>query len=91
MRLREIALLLLVLSGLSICFAPRLAPILSAAALATAAVPWFQAWTAARGTALRPALVWAALALGLMGVAQLVAVTEPVAAGRPRAGRRTYK
>ena len=44
----------------------------------------------ARGTALRPALVWAALAIAAAIAAQAVGWGEPIAAGRPGAGRLTY-
>ena len=43
-----------------------------------------------RGTALRPALVWAVLALALAVFAQAAALTEPLASGRPLAERFTY-
>jgi len=52
--------------------------------------PWYQAWRSARGTALRPPLIWVALALGLAVIAQLVAHGEPITEGRPIAGVFTY-
>jgi hypothetical protein len=61
-----------------------------ASCLATTAGPWIEAWKAARGTALRPALVWAALALALSLIAQIIAMAEPFDTGRPLTGRLTY-
>ena len=43
-----------------------------------------------RGTGLRPALVWVAVALVLLTIAQLAAMAEPISTGRPWAGRLTY-
>ena len=90
MRRRKIVLLVLAVSALSISVTPALAPVLVAAALAATAVFCGEAWAAARGTALRPALVWAALAVGLSVIAQLVALAEPLAGGRLMTGRLTY-
>jgi hypothetical protein len=89
-RFSFIELFLFALSALATWLELDLAPALLASVLATSAGPWYLAWSSARGTALRPALVWAALALGLLGVAQVVAMTEPLAAGRPITGRLTY-
>jgi len=52
--------------------------------------PLRDAWRAAHGTALPPALVWAALALGLLFCACALAVAEPASSGRPGTGRLTY-
>jgi hypothetical protein len=82
--------LLMACSALAIVIDPARAPLGLLVGLATAAVPWWQAWRGADGTALRPALVWAALALALSLVAQVFALTEPLASGRPIAGRLTY-
>jgi hypothetical protein len=82
--------LLLALSALLIAIDPRRAPVLVLFCLASAALPWRNAWREATGTALRPALVWVALALGLSVIAQLVALIEPLSSGRPMAGRMTY-
>jgi hypothetical protein len=90
MRRRKFVLLVLAVSALSISVTPALAPVLVAAALAATTVFCGEAWAAARGTALRPALVWAALAVGLSVIAQLVALAEPLAGGRLMTGRLTY-
>ena len=52
--------------------------------------PWRDGWKATRGTALRPALVWAALAIAAAVAAQAVGWGEPIDGGRPGAGRLTY-
>ena len=78
------------LSALAIGIDPDHAPCLLLFSLASAALPWRAAWRAASGTALRPALLWVALAITFSTVAQLVALTEPLASGRPMAGRVTY-
>jgi len=85
-----IELFVFALAALAIWLELDLAPGLIAAALSTTVGPWYEGWHSARGTALRPALVWAALALALSVVAQLVAVVEPLAGGRPMTGRLTY-
>jgi hypothetical protein len=81
---------LLALSAVCIWFDPRRAPALVFLSLLTAALAWRDGWRGADGTALRPALLWAALALFLSATAQLVAMTEPLDAGRPVTGRLTY-
>jgi len=82
--------LLLALSALVIWLDPGRAPAVLFFSLGGAVRPWLAAWRGALGTALRPALLWAALAVALAGVAQLVALTEPLAGGRPATGRLTY-
>jgi hypothetical protein len=82
--------LLLALAGVAIGIDPDRAPVLVLISLASSALPWRVAWRAATGTALRPALIWVALALALSVIAQLVALTEPLSTGRPMAGRVTY-
>ena len=59
--------------------------------LCSAVRPWQVAWQGARGTALRPALVWVALAIVLSLFAQVASLSEPLASGRPGAGRFTYR
>jgi len=58
--------------------------------LSAAFHPLARAWFAARGTSLRPVLVWAFLAVGLAIAAQVCGLTEPLASGRPWMGRFTY-
>jgi hypothetical protein len=82
--------LLLAFSALAVVVDPARAPLVLIVLLATTLFPWRSAWKSARGTALRPALVWAALAIALAALAQAVAWTEPVAGGRPVTGRLTY-
>lgn len=82
--------LLLVLSAVAIGVVPDFAPAVLAPLLASAAWPWRGAWRATRGTALRPALVWALLALVAAIAAQAAGWTEPLAGGRPTAGRLIY-
>jgi hypothetical protein len=65
-------------------------PLLRILLVASTVSPWLDAWRAASGTALRPALVWAALALLLLLGACTAALAEPVGSGRPMAGRLTY-
>ena len=81
---------LIALSALAIGIDPDRAPGLLLISLASSALPWRDAWHGAAGTALRPALIWVALALALSIVAQFVALTEPLSTGRPTAGRLTY-
>jgi hypothetical protein len=87
---RLVSVLLLAGSTLAIGFDPHHAPLLLMICLLLAVRPWCEAWQSASGTALRPPLVWAALAIGLAVVAQLAALGEPITGGRPNAGVFTY-
>src|SRR5262249_44306117 len=88
---RRIAVvLLLVVSAAAIATAPEHAPGGVVRALISVAWPWREGWKATRGTALRPALVWAALAIAAAVAAQVVGWGEPMDAGRPGAGQATY-
>ena len=82
--------LLMACSALMIVFDPGRSADSGVCSLVSAASPWRDAWRGAAGTALRPALIWAALALGFSAIAQVVALAEPLASGRPVAGRLTY-
>jgi len=82
--------LLLAFSAIAIGVDPSRAPLVLVVVLCSTGIPWRSAWNSARGTALRPALVWAALAVTLAALAQAVAWMEPVAGGRPVTGRMTY-
>jgi hypothetical protein len=82
--------LLLISSAVMIGLVPTTAPLALALVMFSTAWPWHRAWRCARGTALRPALVWLALAIVVATVAQGIAWNEPVAGGRPRAGGLTY-
>jgi hypothetical protein len=65
-------------------------PLLFIVLVSSTVSPWRDAWRAASATSLRPALVWAALALLLLLCGSAVALGEPLASGRPAAGRLTY-
>jgi hypothetical protein len=82
--------LLLALSALAIAIYPARAPIVLIVVLVVSARSLDDAWRAVRGTALRPALVWAILAVALAVVSQVAALTQPLATGRPLAERITY-
>jgi len=82
--------LLLALAALATWFDPGHAPLVLIVALCSTGRPWQVAWNSARGTALRPALIWVGLAIGLSVIAQLASLREPLAAGRPAAARLTY-
>jgi len=82
--------LLLALSAVAIWFDPARAPLVLLLALGSTGNPWLVAWQGARGTALRPALVWVGLAIVLSVAAQVAALSEPLSAGRPGAGRLIY-
>jgi hypothetical protein len=87
---RIIVVPLLVLAAAAIVAAPGYAPAALVPALIAMARPWREAWKATLGTALRPALVWAALAIAAAIAAQAVGWGEPIDGGRPGAGRLTY-
>jgi hypothetical protein len=82
--------LLLAVSGLTVLIDPIHAPLCVGFALVGGIMPWSLAWKAAEGTELRGALVWAALAIGLGILAQVLAWREGVDSARPWAGRSTY-
>jgi hypothetical protein len=82
--------LLLAISAAAIAVDPARAPFFLIVVFAGAIGPWRRAWTVARGTALRPALVWAAVALALAGAAQAAACFEAIDDGRPATGHLTY-
>ena len=82
--------LLLALSALAIAIDPARAPLAVIVVLVVASRSLFEAWHDVRGTALRPALVWAILALALAVFAQAAALTQALATGRTLAERFTY-
>jgi hypothetical protein len=73
-----------------VVLAARWAPLGIFVALAGAIPPWRRGWRWSEGTALRGALVWAGVAIGLGMIAQIVAAYEPALLGRPWTGRVTY-
>src|SRR3954470_14196168 len=88
--LRVVVRSLLILAGWALFAAPGPAPIAVGLVLVTASWPLWRAWRASRGTELRSAIGWAAVALLLGLVAQGVALSEPLATGRPGAGHVAY-
>ena len=81
---------LLLVSGLLVLADPGRAPLAVAFALLGTVPVWLTCWKAADGTALRAALVWAALAIALGMLAQVVSWNELLGSGRPWTGRLTY-
>jgi hypothetical protein len=81
---------LLALSALAIAIDPVRAPLVLILALIVSSRSLVDAWRAVRGTALRPALLWAILAMALALAAQAAALTQSLATGRPLAERLTY-
>jgi hypothetical protein len=82
--------LLLACSALAIAIDPGRAPLLLFVVLCCSSRPWQFAWNRARGTALRPPLIWVAMSMALSALAQAVAFFEPLEGGRPGAGHLTY-
>jgi hypothetical protein len=87
---RIVSIGLLLASGLMVVLKPDDAPVAIGLALAATVPDWRRAWSGAEGTALRGALVWALLAIGLGLLAQVVAWNETLESGRPWTGRMTY-
>jgi hypothetical protein len=88
--LRLVSALLLAGTAFAIGFDPDHAAQLLMICLVLAVRPLYQAWRSARGTALRPPLIWVALAVVMAVVAQWVALGEPNTGGRPITGVFTY-
>jgi hypothetical protein len=81
---------LLLFAGLMVFLDPEHSPLALAVVLAGTAGRLWHAWKAARGTTLRGALLWTALAIGLGLAAQAIALGETLGSGRPITGRLTY-
>lgn len=81
---------ILSLGGLALVVQPGWAPLWVGVGVATAFGPWWGAWRGAGGTALRPAVTWAGLALLVALGSQIAAWFEPVESGRPLAGHVVY-
>jgi hypothetical protein len=77
-------------SGIGASLAPSWAPMAILVLLLAGVRTWRAAWIVARGTTLRGALAWAAVAIGLGLLAQAVALSEPLESGRPWTARVTY-
>jgi hypothetical protein len=82
--------LFLAMAALMVWLVPDHAPLVLTIILSSTAWPWHRAWKAAGGTALRPALIWVAMAIVAAIAAQAGGWGEPVSDGRPVAGRLTY-
>ena len=87
---RSAVLALLACGGGAVVWAPAWAPLWVALALVTTAWPLREAWRATRGTALRGAVAWVLLAVGLGIAAQIGAWGEAPASGRVLAGYWAY-
>lgn len=85
-----IRLLLVVLAALALGFGQAWAPALVLISLLLSTTAIFRARDAAQGTALMPAVYWAALTTALGILSQLLATFEPLALGRPLSGQLTY-
>jgi hypothetical protein len=82
--------LLLAYSALSIWLLPKRSPVVLFVLIATTAWPWREAWRRIAGTALRPGLIWVAVSMTLVLLAQALAMLEPFVGGRPLAARVNY-
>ena len=86
---RRLAWLSLTIGGLRLTLGGPSAPFWIGFAATTALAPLLQAWREARGTELRPAILWAALASLLAAASQFAALGESLPA-RPVSGHLTY-
>ena len=77
-------------SGILAVVAPGLGPLATLLVLILGVRTWRAAWKASWGTTLRGALVWAAVAIAMGMLAQVVALSEPLESGRPWTARITY-
>src|SRR4051794_25224683 len=77
-------------AGIGLWAWPAWGPLAVLPALLLTLGPLARAWRGAQGTALRSSLVWVMVAVGLGLTAELLAVFEPIAGGRPAAGHATY-
>ena len=78
------------LGAACLIFRRESAPAVILTTLILAVIPLRKAWRATSGTALRPALVWGGLSIGLCVLAQIVAFGESSALGRPRSDQWIY-
>ena len=81
---------LLMLSAIFAAAGSNDAPFGVALGLFGTVIPLIRAWRTTKGSALRPALVWAAIALGLAMLSQVLALSEIEETGRPVAGQVVY-
>jgi hypothetical protein len=88
--MRIVAGLILAGAGALLVGSPSRAPVAVLLSLGTTALPLTRAWRGADGTALKPAIVWAALTVALGIVSQAFALNEPLGSGRPAAGHVGY-
>lgn len=82
--------LVVVSSAMMLAVRPEHAPGAVVPALLLALAPLARACRAARGTALGASAVWGVLAIGLGAFAEGLAISEPLATGRPLSGHVTY-
>ena len=77
-------------SGILAVVMPASGPLATLLVLILGVRTWRAAWKASWGMTLRGALVWAAVAIALGMLAQVVALSEPLESGRPWTARVTY-
>ncbi len=76
--------------GVMFLLDPSRAPFWVLVALVSTALPLARAWRAAKGTALRPAVAWAAFAVGFGIVTEFLALRESRVEGWPWASHASY-
>jgi len=82
--------LTLAIGGVALVARPGWAPLAVLPGLALAVGPLVRAWRGAGGTALRAPVVWGFIAVALGVVTEALALSEPLATGRPAAGHAAY-
>lgn len=87
---RIVAVMALAAGGVLLVLWPAGAPVAVFASLLTTASPLVRAWRGARGTALKPAILWAGIAIVLGLLSQAIACRESLSSGRPVAGHVCY-
>jgi len=87
---KSLSWLALGMGGVSLAAFPDSSPYLVMLALGSALWPLAIASQTARGTALRPMIAWAFVAVGLGMIAQVGAMAGPVSSGRPAGGAWAY-
>ncbi|WP_250846679.1 hypothetical protein [Aquisphaera insulae] len=80
----------MIVSVLLVATGSAASPCFLSLALATGVATWHRAWRASAGTALRGALVWGAVAIGLALTVQVAAIAEGPRGEGPWTGRLAY-